>query len=50
MPATGYAWNPTVIVAAPAAPAIPSEEAAWTNEAKIQCEYLRDIFGNLSSQ
>ena len=30
----------------PPAPAIPVEEIAWNAEATIQCDYLRDIFGN----
>jgi hypothetical protein len=40
-------WNSGVIVSASAAEStVPSEEAAWTQEAMIQSCYLRDIFGN----
>jgi hypothetical protein len=47
IPSAELSWNAALIVAASSAvPAVPSDEAAWANEARIQCEYLRDIFGN----
>ena len=38
-------WNSAVSIPSSGG-TVPSEVAAWTNEANIQCDYLRDIFGN----
>src|SRR5262249_4751337 len=39
-------WNSSKPAGQPPASEIPPEQVAWTDEGKIQCQYLRDIFGN----